>query len=463
VNSAPDWRSSLLVDLDLPAAEAGDRNPIGWAGYQPLQAVRFGVGRVAGHEVVACVWDFATYGGSFGEREAATVEAAAARAGQLRRPLLTLVRTGGTRLQEGVAALVGIARTSIALSELAAAGVPHIAIADHPTTGGVWVSVVSHADLRAGVAGATVGFSGPRVIEAMTGERSATSSHTAESATEAGLLDAVLAPGEVPGWLARALAAVAQHGARPVDADDAPDPPQRSGWEQVQTARDPGRIGGGALLDLVLDHGVELRAGDSTVRAVIGRSAADRSTIGVALAAEPGGRPSPAGFALLTRAAQLADRIGADLVTFVDTPGADPRQPSEDAGLAPAIAAAFSAVLECRSPTLAVVLGEGGSGGALAAAVADRVLVAPTGYFTALAPEGAAVALHMTPQEAADRGAITPADLLRLGFADGLVETDPDGLQRAIAVHLTTLGTQARHDRLAARRARWSGPLPGRC
>jgi acetyl-CoA carboxylase carboxyl transferase subunit beta len=120
-------------------------------------------------------------------------------------------------------------------------------------------------------------------------------------------------------------------------------------------------------------------------------------------------------------------------------------------------------VLDCRSPTLAVVHGEGGSGGALAATVTDRVLVTSSGYFTALAPEGAAMALHVTPAEAADRGAVTPAQLRQLGFADGLVSDQPDDLRAAAATYLHALSEQPREDRLAARRARWSAPLPGRC
>ncbi len=84
-------------------------------------------------------------------------------------PLLTLVRSGGTRLQEGIAALVGIPRARIALGDLAAARLPHVSVADSPTTGGIWISVTSSADLRVAVEGATVAFAGPRVVEAFTG------------------------------------------------------------------------------------------------------------------------------------------------------------------------------------------------------------------------------------------------------------------------------------------------------
>ena len=458
-----DWCDSLLADVTMAEALTSGRNPIAWPGYQPRAAVRYGVGEVAGHEVVACVWDFSTYGGSLGEVEAATVSAAAARAIDLRIPLLTIVRTGGTRLQEGVAALVGIARAAIALADLAAAGLPHVSIADNPTTGGVWVSVTSHADLRAGIAGATVGFSGPRVITAMTGVELPAGANTAESALRSGLLDSVLQPEDVSSWLARAFAAFRPTSGLPESALRAAEPQQTAGWAQVQKARTSDRPAGDALLDLLVVDAVALRGADDTVRAVVGRSALDRPTVAVALAAHRDGKPSPDGFRLLTRAATLADRLGCDLCTFVDTPGANPLPESESAGLAPAISEALLHVLACRAPTLAVVHGEGGSGGALAATVTDRVLVTETGYFTALSPEGAAMALHSTAEQAADRGGVTPADLCRLGFADAFISEANGDIGITIATHLAQLAALPQTERLAARRTRWSGPLPGRC
>jgi acetyl-CoA carboxylase carboxyl transferase subunit beta len=119
--------------------------------------------------------------------------------------LLTITSSGGTRLQEGVAALIGMARATTGTRRLADAGVPHVAIADTPTTGGVWTTVASRADVRAAMAGATVGFGGPRVVEVVTGSPPGPDSHTAESAAAHGLVDAVLTVESVSGWLADAL------------------------------------------------------------------------------------------------------------------------------------------------------------------------------------------------------------------------------------------------------------------
>src|SRR5690242_12516699 len=107
-----------------------------------------------GIEAVAVEWDFAVHGGTFGQAEADAFVAACADAASTATPLVTIVRSGGTRLQEGMRALVGIPRAMLALRDVATAGVPHVSVADHPTTGGVWVAFCSQADLRAGVAGA---------------------------------------------------------------------------------------------------------------------------------------------------------------------------------------------------------------------------------------------------------------------------------------------------------------------
>ena len=186
---------------------------------------------------VAAAWDFAVFGGSFGEDDATALVVAARTAVELGVPLVTLVRSGGTRLQEGMAALVGIPRARLALLDLAAAGLPHLSVADAPTTGGVWISVASAADLRVAVEGATVGFAGPRVVEAVTGVLPAKGSHTAASAYAAGLVDAVL-PGEQvaagsaaccrPGPVARGPAGAGRRD-RGGQAT--------AGWEQVRRAR----------------------------------------------------------------------------------------------------------------------------------------------------------------------------------------------------------------------------------
>ena len=449
VTDPSDWRSPLLVGavpLDVPVLA---RDPARWPGYVPRRAV---TAWVLASGPVAAVWDFTAYGGSFGEDDATALVVAAQQAVRRRVPLVTLVRSGGTRLQEGMAALVGIPRARLALLDLAAAGLPHVSVADAPTTGGVWISVASVADLRIGVEGATVGFAGPRVVEAVTGVRPAEGSHTATSAYAAGLLDAVLPGADVPAWLDRALSALAPGLAEPT-ALRTGIPPTDGGWAQVVRAR-ARTTGGAALLHELLTDPVALQGADRTVAAAVGRLGG-LGVVGVAVAADVGVRPSPHGYRLAARAYRLAGRLGLPVLSLVDTPGAEPGTLAEDGGIAPAMGEALDALLTCPSPTVALVHGEGGSGGALAAAAADLLLMTPASYFAAIGPEGGGAALRRPPQECADLMGITPGDLVALGAADGVLEDPAD-----VVGHLVRL--TAAPDRLARRRTRWAGPVPGR-
>ncbi|MDQ1713656.1 MAG: acyl-CoA carboxylase subunit beta [Frankiaceae bacterium] len=460
--SVSDWRAALLKRFSFPAYERLGRNPTGWPGYEPAEVVRYAIGAFGGVNVVAVVWDFGAFGGSFGELDAAAFAEAADRAARYGEPLVSFVRSGGVRLQEGMAALVGMPRAQLALRRLAAAGVPHVAVADDPTTGGVYVSVVTRADVRAAVRGATVGFAGPRVAEAVLGAPLPAGSHTAESAYDAGLVDALLAPEEVGGWLARTLTALtvtASPSAGP--AGRLPDAEDASGEAQVARARRSDRPSGGALLDLLVPNGVDLRGADETVRAVAG-DLGGTPAVAVAVAADRRVRPTPAGYRLVQRAAALAGRLDRVLVTLVDTPGAEPGPDAERDGVASAIADTMDAVLACPAPTLAVVTGEGGSGGALAAGVADRVLVTPGGYFAALGPEAAAAALRSTAGATAKRLRLRPVDLLALGFADAAApEPDDASFATYVAAQAAHLAGLDPAERRAARERRWSSPLPG--
>jgi acetyl-CoA carboxylase carboxyltransferase component len=449
-----DWRAPLLQGATRVEVPAAGRDPGGWPGYSPRPAVtvwRLPLG------AVAAAWDFSVFGGSFGEDDATALVAAADLARSERVPLLTLVRSGGTRLQEGMAALVGIPRARLALLALADAGLLHVSVADVPTTGGVWISVAAAADLRVAVEGATVGFAGPRVVEAVTGALPEGDSHTSASAARAGLVDAVLPGEDVPDWVAAVLAATAPgvSTAAPDAAPPASPDAGAGGWAQVQRARSR-TTGGRDLLGSLLEGPVWLRApgGDTTVAAAVGRLGG-LPVVGVAVAAELGGRPTPDGYRLLTRAARLADRLDSALVTLVDTPGAEPGTASEEGGIAPAMGEALDAVLLCRAPTLALLHGEGGSGGALAAAATDVLLVTADSYFAAIGPEGASAALRRPARECADLMGITPADLVRLGVADAV------GTPADLAPRLAALREVDQSERLRLRLLRWSAPVPG--
>jgi acetyl-CoA carboxylase carboxyl transferase subunit beta len=453
-----DWRDAVLVGVHPLSSE------------HEGSAVRAGHGRIGRADVVVAAWDFGVHGGSFGEREADAFIAACAEAASTRRPLVSMVRSGGTRLQEGMRALVGIPRALIALEQVADAGVLHVSVADQPTTGGVWVAIAAAADVRIGVAGATVGFSGPRVIESMTGVAVPRGTNTAESAGAAGLLDAVVSPEEVATWLEDLLVTLRPDDPEPTAAPVPVGVPDRSGAEQVAHSRGVDRPSGAELVEALLTDellteglltdAVPLRGGDDTVIAALGRIAGHRVVM-IALTARRAGRATPDGYELFARATALAGRLDLSCVVLVDTAGADPLPLSEQAGIAPAIAAAMTALLHCAGPTIAVVHGEGGSGGALAGAVTDVVAVTENGWFAALGPEGAAATLRVEATTAADLMGVAPRDLLGCGFADALAPADAAALREWLAARLDLLRALDREERRAHRWRRWAGPLPG--
>ena len=133
-------------------------------------------------------------------------------------------------------------------------------------------------------------------------------------------------------------------------------------------------------------------------------------------------RPTPAGTGCSPGPRTCSSRLEIPLLTLIDTPGAEPGPAAERDGLAAAIGDAMDAVLTCRArDRRRSCVGEGGSGGALAAACCDTLLVAPDSYLAALAPEGAASALHRPADEVARLYGLRPADLLALGLADAAV------------------------------------------
>nr|MDT0665526.1 carboxyl transferase domain-containing protein [Micromonospora sp. DSM 115978] len=160
------------------------------------------------------------------------------------------------------------------------------------------------------------------------------------------------------------------------------------------------------------------------------------------LVAHSWGMPRPEGYRKAIRVMALAARLGLPVVTLVDTPGAFPGSDAEQRGQAAAIAHAIQQMSMLETPVVSVVVGEGGSGGALALAVADRVLVTECGVFSVISPEGCSTILwkdqHAAPQAARALG-LTASSLLEQGIVDGVVPEPPDGAQHDHASAADTL------------------------
>jgi acetyl-CoA carboxylase carboxyl transferase subunit beta len=144
----------------------------------------------------------------------------------------------------------------------------------------------------------------------------------------------------------------------------------------------------------------------------------------VAYAAQCGTPTRPAGYRTAARLIRLADRLGIPVLTLVDTPGAANDAAAERAGAGPAIADLFTAVATARTPLTTLLIGEGGSGGALALAAPDNTWATPDSYFSVIAPEPAAAILKRSQElvrATADELRVRPQDLVELGIARGVV------------------------------------------
>jgi acetyl-CoA carboxylase carboxyl transferase subunit alpha len=156
------------------------------------------------------------------------------------------------------------------------------------------------------------------------------------------------------------------------------------------------------------------------------------------------GMPHPEGYRKAERLMRQAERLGLPLVSFVDTPGANAGLMDEERGQAEAIASSLATMLALRVPTVAVVIGEGGSGGALAIAAADRILMLEHAIFTVASPEAAAAILWRDATKAPDAAQsmrITAQDLEQLGLIDQIVPEPLGGAHRNYAAAAKSVAT----------------------
>lgn len=414
--------------------ETGD-GPIGWAGYGESRAraaartgeeesVLHGTARVVGRSCVLVAFEFGFLGGSLGRRAGDRLEAAYALAAERRLPLVSLVATGGSRMQEGMIALTQLQRVAGASARLRAAGLPQIAVVRDPATGGGWATLGAGADVVLALPGAQTGFAGSRVRPADADPFA----YTAEGQWAAGQVDAVVAPAELRRTLGRWLAALTVTGpARPAPVPEALSATglPETGWDAVEQARAAARPRAGAYLGAYFDDRLALRGDrcggvDPGMLCGVGL----RAGRPVAYAAQCGTATRPAGYRTAARVIRLADRLGLPVLTLIDTPGAANDAEAERTGAGAAIAEVFAAVAGARVPVTSLVIGEGGSGGALALAAPGNTHVTADSYFSVIAPELAAAILKRGPEEVhatAGQLRLRPQDLVELGVARSVV------------------------------------------
>jgi acetyl-CoA carboxylase carboxyl transferase subunit alpha len=253
-------------------------------------------------------------------------------------------------------------------------------------------------------------------------------------------------------------------------------------WARVQLARNVRRPHTLELLGAMADDIVELH-GDRTFgddEALVGGFATIDGHRIAFLGHQKGadvdenirrnfGMPRPEGYRKAARLLRLAERLGLPVVTFIDTPGADPGAPSEERGQAEAIARSIAIMTSLRTPIVTVISGEGGSGGALAIAVGDVVLALENAIYSVISPEGCASILWRTPDRARDAAAamrLTAREQQALGVIDIVIPEPGEGahadvagtakrLGEAIVAELESLAGRDRTELVDARYARY--------
>ncbi|SCK22434.1 carboxyl transferase domain-containing protein [Streptomyces sp. WMMB 322] len=435
----------------------------------------------AGAEAVLISFEFGYLGGSLGAHTGDSIAAAYAHARAHRLPLVSLIATGGSRMQEGMVALSQLQRVARESVLARRAGVPQLAVLRDPATGGGWATLGAGADVVLALPGAQVAFAGSRVRPGGADP----AAYTAEGQHAAGHVDQIVEETRLAVALERWLTLLTGGGGGPApppralpsrtpssrtpthaatpgpqspgtagapqtsrtqeEVSQPPQPPQAlpagassagpgrrdaqavplSGQEAVARARTVRRPRAAAYLDDYFDWREEVRGDrcggvDAGMLCGFGR----RGGRTIAYAAQTGTATRPAGFRTAARLIRTADRLGIPVLTLIDTPGAANDAEAESAGAGPAIAEVFAAVAEAAVPVTSLLIGEGGSGGALALAAPGRLWVTPDSYFSVIAPELAAAILKRPEQEAAataDELMLRPQDVVRLGVARAVV------------------------------------------
>lgn len=416
------------------------------------EGVLVGKGKIYGQETVLGVIDSRFLMGSMGHAVGERITLAVERATQQRLPVVLFCCSGGARMQEGIISLMQMAKTSAALKKHSDAGLLYIPVLTDPTTGGVTASFAMLGDIILAEPKALIGFAGPRVIEQTIGQKLPEGFQRAEFQLEHGFVDAIVERSELKMTLYRLLKLHKEGGGfadfNPLREDDRYEPTElmkeRSAlsqplneWEKVMAARQVIRLGAVDYIQEIFDDFMELH-GDRCFRddpAIIGGIAylddQPVTVIGIQKGvdlqdcmAHNYGMPSPEGYRKALRLMKQAEKFHRPIITFVNTSGAYPGMEAEENGQGEAIARNLYEMSALKVPVLALMIGEGGSGGALALAVGNEVWMMENATYSILSPEGFASILWKDgkrAQEAAEVMTITASDLKELGVIEDII------------------------------------------
>lgn len=462
-----------------------EQNPLQYKGYEEKirslrektgldEAVVTGKCTIKGTPTALGVCDCRFMMSSMGEVVGEKITRVFERATKERLPVILYICSGGARMQEGLVSLMQMAKTSMAIRKHSDAGLLYVPILTDPTTGGVTASFAMLGDIILAEPKALIGFAGPRVIEQTIGQKLPKGFQRAEFLLEHGFVDKIVEREEQRSVLADILKLhenkIPDYGQSDnsdmemkYKSDNAESTETAVGdkresentiwpefipsgnytpWEHVQLARAKTRPTGKDYIEALFDDFMEFHGdrhcGDDP--AVIGGVAFFHGKPVTVLAQEKGegtreniarnfGMVSPEGYWKSLRLMQQAEKFHRPVICLVDTPGAFCGLEAEERGQGEAIAKNLYTLAGLTVPVLSIVIGEGGSGGALAFAVADEVWMLEHSVYSILSPEGFASILWKDSKKAKEAAAVmklTAADLYQMGMIEHVIpEAEP--------------------------------------
>ena len=416
------------------------------------EGVTIGECTIYGQKTVLGVIDARFMMGSMGHVVGEKITRAMEDATEKKLPVILFCCSGGARMQEGIVSLMQMAKTSAAVKRHSDAGLLYVPVLTDPTTGGVTASFAMLGDIILAEPKALIGFAGPRVIEQTIGQKLPEGFQRAEFQLEHGFVDAIVERDDLKMTLYRILK---MHEPRtgyanfdPLREDDNYEPTElmkernvkakpMNAWDKVTAARQMRRLASVDYIDTIFDEFMEMH-GDRYFRddpAIVGGFAyldgQPVTVIGVHkgkdlkdCAYRNYGMPSPEGYRKAIRLMKQAEKFNRPIITFVNTSGAYPGKEAEENGQGEAIARNLYEMSGIKVPILCLMIGEGGSGGALALAVGNEVWMMENATYSILSPEGFASILWKDgkrAKEAAEVMKITAQDLKELSVVDKVI------------------------------------------
>ena len=416
------------------------------------EAVTVGRCRIYGEDAVIGVCEALFMMGSMGQVVGEKITRAIERATELRLPVFLFCCSGGARMQEGIVSLMQMAKTAAAIKRHGDAGLLYSTILTDPTTGGVTASFAMLGDVIIAEPGALIGFAGPRVIKQTLGQRLPDGFQTAEFLQEHGFIDGIVRRENLKKTL---YFLIKTHQCREgryaefrKNFDFHFEPTEivkersflarpRTAWERVKTVRQVERPAATDYIPYIFDFVVEAHGdrGFGDDAALMGALAFLDGQPVTILADLKGkdfkecarrnyGMPMPEGYRKALRLMKQAEKFNRPIISFVNTPGAFCGVEAEERGQGEAIARNLLEMSGLKVPVLCILIGEGGSGGALATAVGNEVWMMENATYSILSPEGFASILWKDAErakEASEVMNITSEDLKRLGVIERIV------------------------------------------